>query len=898
VTADKIRILLLIDRLLPGGTEKQLLALAERLPRDSFEPVIGVLVKTAYQESLSLSTQIVSFEQHGARFLKTFKLIRQLRKYIEKEKFDIVQTHFEDSSILGAIATRLIRQRPCLIGTRRNLYHWIREQPWIFKVYKLAGRFADVILANSYSVADRCRVLESAGKDKVVVIQNGIDIRSYRGASKEAARERLGIHSAGPVIGVIGNWRPVKGQVDFLRAAPSVLRQCPGATFVLAGFGPQKRELQKMAEDLGISERSIFIEGCMDSLLLVSALDIAVQPSLSESFSNVLIEYMAAGHPVVATRVGDAERIIDHGKDGLLVDPGNSAQLGAAIVELCQNGERAAQLGKSAQSKVAARWSMENLIEEHIALYKRMVATMKVVISEQPNRNSLPNTDSPLRREILSIGRHSVWYLIAQALSRAVGFFMIPIYTRFIAPTNYGAMELIEILANGAALIVAMGVTDIMAKFYYAQKTEEGRRSVVSTVVIGFSVVALPITLAFVLSANYLSSLVAEEEKFSYYLQISFLATWFGMLSEIGLTYLRMLYQARLFLVVSMSQLIAALALNVYFVVYARLDILGIFYSTLIVQGITGVAFLVAILTRVGVKISWKMLKDLIALGLPLVPSRIGIMLGFASNRFFLRWLTPGGTTVALGEVGLFSLGHKFGLIINSMINSPFNSFWVPRRFELLHSDNEHARETVARVCTYATLLAVFSGLMLSAVVENVIEIIADPAYKQAYTVVPFVVLAYIALGLETHFMSGMLQAGKTARATYYGAIGLGVVLLWNYLFIPKYGIYGAATANLAGFALRSTLIYHASQRFYRIPFELRRLVIMLLLAAALYAVSQMIRLDSAYVTLCARMAVALLYPLALYVVGFFNTGEVEFIQGLRRRGTQWIAAQLMRIKR
>lgn len=898
MTVGKIRILLLIDRLLPGGTEKQLLALAEHLPRDSFEPVIGVLLKTAYQESLSLNTPIVSFEPRGARFLMHFMLIRQIRTYIKKEKIDIVQTYFEDSSILGTIAARLMWQRPCLIATRRNLYHWIREQPWIFKAYKLAGRFADVILANSHSVADKCRVLEGAGKDKVVVIQNGIDTRPYQSASKASARQHLGIHSTGPVIGVIGNWRPVKGQVDFLRAAPFILRQCSGATFVLAGFGPQKRELQEMAEDLGIGERSIFIDGCMNSPLLVSSLDIAVQPSLSESFSNVLIEYMAAGRPIVATRVGDAAHIIDHGKDGLLVDSGNPAQLGAAIVELCKNGERAAQLGKSAQNKVAARWSIGRIVEEHVALYKRMVVTMKGGMPEQPNRISLSNTESPLRKEILSIGRHSVWYLIAQALSRTVGFFMIPVYTRFIAPTNYGAMDLIEILTNGVAFIVAMGVSDIMAKFYYAQKTEEERRSVVSTIVLGFSAVGLPITLAFVLSAGLLSSIVSDEVKFRYYLQISFLSVWFAMLCEIGLTYLRMLYQARLFFVVALSQLIVALLLNVYFVVYARLDILGIFYSTLIVQGITGIVFMMAILKRVGVNFSWKMMKDLIALGFPLVPSRIGIMLGFASNRFFLRWLTPGGAAVALAEVGIFSLGHKFGVIINSLINSPFNSFWVPRRFELLHSDNEHTRETVARVCTYATLVAVYSGLMLSATVENVIEIIADPAYKQAYAVVPFVVLAYIALGLETHFMSGMMQAGKTTRVTYYGMIGLGVVLLWNYLFIPKYGIYGAATANLAGFALRSTLIYHASQRLYRIPFELRRLVIMLLLASALYAVSQMIRLDSAYVTLCTRMAVALLYPLVLYVVGFFTTGEVEFIQGLGRRGMQLIGAQLMRIKR
>ena len=518
-------------------------------------------------------------------------------------------------------------------------------------------------------------------------------------------------------------------------------------------------------------------------------------------------------------------------------------------------------------------------------------------MSEQPNNKDMQGKGTSLRREILSIGRHSIWYLIAQAMSRAVGFFMIPIYTRFVSPTNYGAMELIEIITSAAALVVAMGVSDIMSQYYYAQKTEEQRRSVVSTVVIGLGVIALPITLLFVAASDHLSSLVADEEKYGYYLRISFLSIWFGMLCEIGLTYLRMLYKAKLFLFVSMFQLVIALSLNVYFVVYARLDILGIFYSTLITQGIVALGFVVMILKRVGVYVSFTALKDMLTIGMPLVPSRIGIMLGFASNRFFLRWLTPGDPAVALAQVGLFSLGSKFGQVIFRFITSPFNYFWSSRRFELLHSDDEHARDTIARVCTYSTLITVYGGVVLSATVGSVIDIIADPAYKGAHAIVPYVVLAYIALGLETHFMSGMLYAGKTTLATYISIAGLGVVLLWNFLFIPILGIYGAATANLAGFLVRIILTYIASQRLYRIAFELRRLTGMMVVACVLYALSQMIDLTSVYWTLLARMSVAMLFPMALYFTGFFTEGEIEFALRVFRQGMRMAGAQWMRIR-
>lgn len=378
MAARKIKVLFLIDRLMPGGTEKQLLELSERLSRDNFVPVIGFLERTDYEESLNLSTPTVNLAQHAPRFMKAVKLVHRLRNYIKDEEIDIVQTFFEDSAILGAVAVRSMRKRPYLIGTRRNLYHWIREEPWIFRAYRISGRLADSIIVNSYSVAEKCKELEGVNEDKIVVIQNGIDLSQYQGMSKEVARNILGIQSSGPVIGVIGNWRPVKGQADFLRAASNIQHQCPAATFVLAGYGPQRHELQDLAMSLGIGKRCKFIEGCTNSPTLVASLDVAVQPSRSESFSNVLIEYMAAGRPVVATRVGDAERIVDHGIDGLLVQPGNPFQLGAAILELCEDEEMAAQLGRSASNKIAARWSMEKLVDEHAALYTQVFARERV----------------------------------------------------------------------------------------------------------------------------------------------------------------------------------------------------------------------------------------------------------------------------------------------------------------------------------------------------------------------------------------------------------------------------------------------------------------------------------------------------------------------------------------
>jgi O-antigen/teichoic acid export membrane protein len=224
----------------------------------------------------------------------------------------------------------------------------------------------------------------------------------------------------------------------------------------------------------------------------------------------------------------------------------------------------------------------------------------------------------------------------------------------------------------------------------------------------------------------------------------------------------------------------------------------------------------------------------------------------------------------------MYSLGHKFGLIVNRFVTVPFNSYWNPRRMELLLSEDPEAKETVARICTYSSMVTLYFALLLSVGIKSVIEIMADEAYLEAYKVVPYVALAYVALGLETNFTAGMFYAKRTKILTLISIVGLAVVLLWNYLFVPIYGLIGAATSNLAGFLVRLVLIYKYSQSVYFIPYEVNRLVLMFIVAIALYLVTQSIELTSPYFEFMSQVAIASLFPLILLVAGFFTQGEKQ----------------------
>ncbi len=488
-----------------------------------------------------------------------------------------------------------------------------------------------------------------------------------------------------------------------------------------------------------------------------------------------------------------------------------------------------------------------------------------------------PGTSS-LGREVLSVGKNSLIYVFGRALTQAVGFLMIPVYTRFIDPGNYGAMELIGILAGIVSMIISLGVGDSMSRYYYACSESLGRREVVSTIIIGFGVIALPVILASLALAGLVSRVVMEDPHYRFFLQIAIVTVWFGMFSEIAFTYLRMLYLARTFVLLTTLQLIVALSLNIWFVVFERLGIRGIFYSNLIVQALTGLSLTVWILRRVGLHLSLPLLRDLLRFGVPLVPSRIALMLGFVSNRFFMRWMGPADPLAALTMVGLYSLGHKFGIVIDRFVNAPFNSFWGPRRMELLLKGDTGVRRTVARICTYATFVSLYGALGICAGIESLIAIVAEATYHAAYTVVPFITLTFVFMGLERHFSTGIIYTRRTLWSTGITLFSLVVILVWNYVFVPINGLLGAATSNLAGGVVRVVLFFVVSQRLYPLPFELGRMLLLFTAAFALYGGCQFINLSSPWATFLVRTLMAGLYPVVLLPLGFYRRDELEVL--------------------
>jgi len=243
----------------------------------------------------------------------------------------------------------------------------------------LYNRAVDAVAAISSKVAD---ALGEAGvaRDHLRIIPSGVDGHHFRPASsseREAARSRLGIKQEDFLVGTVGMLEARKGHRYLIEAIAKLNRtvgEAPRIKFAIAGDGAMRDELANLARELGIANDTLFLGMIGDSRQLLDALDVFVFPSLKEGLGVALLEAMACGLPVVATRAGGVVDIVEDNRSGLLVAPRDSGSIADAIASLANDAPRRSQLGSGARVRVSENFSMDAMTRQTIDLYRTCLA--------------------------------------------------------------------------------------------------------------------------------------------------------------------------------------------------------------------------------------------------------------------------------------------------------------------------------------------------------------------------------------------------------------------------------------------------------------------------------------------------------------------------------------------
>jgi O-antigen/teichoic acid export membrane protein len=473
--------------------------------------------------------------------------------------------------------------------------------------------------------------------------------------------------------------------------------------------------------------------------------------------------------------------------------------------------------------------------------------------------------------EMKSVAKHFLVYGLGNILSKIVGFILIPVYTHYLTTSQYGTLELLELTTYIAGMFLALGISQSVMRFYYDSEDPQKRQEVVSTALFSIWVVSLFAVIWFLLFSPQVSFLVFKSSDYTGLFRIVFLTMMFSLASEIPLSFIRAQQRSVLYTVISLCRLILSLGLNILFIMGFGWGVQGIILSGLITNGISSLYLSFYTIKQVGISFSLGKLKEMIKYGLPYIPGGAGMFVLNFLDRFFLQRFT------SLSEVGIYSLGYKFGMIINPLVTDPFFAIWRPKMFEL--AKREDAKDIYSLMFTYFLFLEIFLGLGISVLIKDVLRIISSPEYHNAYKVVPLILLSYILWGGYFHMQVGILLKKKTQHIAYI--IGMSALsnLLLNILLIPRLGIWGAALSTLVSFGIMFILNYFVSNWIYYVKYQFARLFKLLTLAVVLYLVSLQVNMNSLFWSLVVKTVLVLSFPFLLFLLRFYTPKEIQKIK-------------------
>lgn len=373
-----------------GGTEKQVVNLAKRMDRSAFDLSFGctnrwgaLLDEVVQHQGLEVSEYPLS-RLYG---LNAFRQQLRFASVLRKNRTQIVHSYNFYANAFCIPAAKLAGV-PCVVASIRDLGVYL--SPTKLRLQRWVCGLADRVVVNADAIRDWL-VAQGYPAHKIVVIRNGVDTSRF-GSRNDGARLRqeFGVPPKAPLVTMLARLSPSKGIDYFLEAAAKLRGLHPDAYFLLVGecfVRDAEREflvdqeyrkvLQDKVAALGLTGRVIFTGLRKDVPEVLAASAVSVLPSLSEGISNTLLESMAAGVPVVATRVGGTPEAVTDGEQGLLVAPGDAQALASAISRVLSDPLLAMRLGNNGRRRVAEEFSFEAVVRRTEALYRELLAAKR-----------------------------------------------------------------------------------------------------------------------------------------------------------------------------------------------------------------------------------------------------------------------------------------------------------------------------------------------------------------------------------------------------------------------------------------------------------------------------------------------------------------------------------------
>ena len=356
-----------------GGAEMHLFSLVKRQSKGKYDITVAFFREVREARSL-----VPDFRALGVRVFDLkmknrfdFSALCRLYRFIKREKFHILHTHLFRADLFGLPIGKLAGI-PVHVSTVHNTEAFFRN-PLIGFFLGLSYKFARKIIAISTAVKETLIKDIGVASDKIAIIYYGLDIESNQKKPARYIRHKLGIEKQALLIGTVGRLAVQKGHRYLIEAFPAVKEEFPTTKLLIAGHDDKglREDLEGLIARLSL-EGEVFLPGYLDGTLVMDSIDVFVLPSLWEGLGLVLLEAMAAGKPIVASRVNAIPEIVIDGETGILVPPKDVKAIAKAIISMLRNPELSKEMGRKGREWLVREFSVENMVAETEKVYDEL----------------------------------------------------------------------------------------------------------------------------------------------------------------------------------------------------------------------------------------------------------------------------------------------------------------------------------------------------------------------------------------------------------------------------------------------------------------------------------------------------------------------------------------------
>lgn len=479
---------------------------------------------------------------------------------------------------------------------------------------------------------------------------------------------------------------------------------------------------------------------------------------------------------------------------------------------------------------------------------------------------------------------HSLVYGLGNSANRIVGFLLLPLYSRYLPPEDYGVLALVGMFGEILFILTNLGQSSAIFRTYFQHEDSQARETVITTSLWIVLTLSIPIGLLALALSQPLAWLITGSSEYTPWIMLGIGGVMFRTLQRMPLAVLRAREESGRYALSSFARTLIGLVLAIFFVVGLKFGGRGVLTSQLVAEALMCLYLVPVTIKGLTLRYSRQDAQHMLGYGIYLIPTALGSFVLQLSDRYFLKHYST------LAVVGIYALANR----LSEMLSFPMQAFELAwPQFLFGNQKSPNAPVLYARVFTYLLTVLSLMWLVISLLAKEIVTFMVHPSYHEAYRVVPWLAGGFVVQGLNYAGNVGINLHRKVKYRPLIIMTTAALNLTLNFLLIPSYGMMGAAIATFASYAFQSLFRIVVSYWLYPIPFEYARLMRVAVLVTGFYYAGVQIPWGSLWASTAGKVSLILAFPFCLYVSGFFDPGELERLKGLIGNGRQRSTALL-----